>query len=76
MLLAKSVTVLEKHPDFANVFLKKPAEVLLKQMKINKHTIKLDDSIQPFYYPIYSLGQVKLENVKTFIEKNLANSFI
>ena len=34
------------------------------------------DNKQPPYGPIYSLGPVELETLKTYIEANLANSFI
>ena len=76
LLLAKKVTVLAKYSDFADVFSKKSANVLLKQTKANKHAIKLEKSKQLFYGPIYSLGLVKLEIFKIYIETNLANGFI
>ena len=76
LLLAKKVTNLAKYADFVNVFLKKLAEVLPKYTKINKHAIKLEESKQPPYRPIYSLGPVKLKTLKTYLEKNLANDFI
>ena len=42
-LLVKKVTVLEEYPDFANVFLKKLAEILPKRMEINKYAIELQE---------------------------------
>ena len=45
-------------------------------MRINKHIIKLQEDKQPSYGPIYSLGPVELETLKTYIKTNLANSFI
>ena len=43
---------------------------------MNKYTIKLEEDQQPLFGPIYSLGQVELEMLKTYIETNLANGFI
>ena len=43
---------------------------------INDHAIKLEDSKQPPYKQIYSLGLVELKTLKTYIETNLANGFI
>ena len=45
-------------------------------IEINNHAIKLVDDWQPSYGPIYSLGQVELETLKTYIETNLKNGFI
>ena len=43
---------------------------------MNKHTIELEEGKQPLFEPIYSLGPVELETLKTYIKTNLANSFI
>ena len=43
---------------------------------MNKHAIKLEKDKQPPFGPIYSLGPVELETLKTYIETNLANGFI
>ena len=50
--------------------------MLPDRIDINKYTIKLMDSKQPSYGPIYSLGPVELKNFKTYIETPLANGFI
>ena len=76
MLLAEKITVLVEYADFANFFSKKLAKVLPERTGINKHTIELEDSKQPSYKLIYSLGLVELETLKTYIKINLANSFI
>ena len=76
LLLDKKVTVLAEYSDFANIFLEKLANVFLEQTGANEHSIKLKQSKQSFYKPIYSLGLVKLELLKTYINTNLANSFI
>ena len=62
--------------DFADVFSPELTSKLLENTKINDHAIKLGDDQQPSYGPIYSLGPVELETLKTYIEINLANSFI
>ena len=43
---------------------------------INEHAIKLEKNKQLLFGPIYRLGQVELEMLKTYIKINLANSFI
>ena len=65
-----------KYSNFANVFSLDLASKLRKHTKINNHTIKLVNSQQPSYGPIYSLELVKLETLKIYIETNLANDFI
>ena len=75
-LLAKKVIVPAEYSDFADIFLKKSAEVLPECTGVNEHTIELEDSKQPPYGPIYSLGPVELETLKTYIKTNLANGFI
>ena len=70
------VTVPEKYSDYTNVFSEKLVTVLSKYTKINTHSINLEKSKQPPYGPIYNLGPVKLETLKTYIKTNLANGFI
>ena len=43
---------------------------------INEHIIELEKGKQLSFGPIYSLGLVELETLKTYIKTNLANSFI
>ena len=62
--------------DFADVFSPDLATKLPEHTEINTHTIDLEESKQPSYGPIYSLGLVELETLKTYIETNLANGFI
>ena len=76
LLLAKNVTFLDKYSDLANVLLEKSANVLTKQTKVNKYTIKLEKGKQPPYGPIYSLESVVLKTLKTYIKTILANAFI
>ena len=76
LLITKKVTVPAKYSDFADIFLKESVEMLLEHTGINEHAIKLEDGKQPPYGPIYSLGLVELETLKTYIETNLANGFI
>ena len=75
-LLTEEVTVPNEYLHFANVFLKKSANILAKQTGANEHTIELEESKQPSYGPIYSLRLVELKTLKTYIETNLANGFI
>lgn len=76
LLLTKNVSVLTNYTHFANIFSKKLAEILSKRTGINKHATKLGNGKQPPYKPIYSLGLVELETLKTYIETNLTNNFI
>lgn len=45
-------------------------------IRINDDVIDLIEGHQPSYGFIYSLGPVKLETLKFYIETNLANNFI
>ena len=62
--------------DYSNIFLVKKAAELLKNTGINEHTMKLEKGKQPSCGPIYSLGPIALETLKTYIKINLANGFI
>ena len=65
-----------KYADFVDIFLLKLVVKLLEYTRINNHAIKLVDDQQLSYSPIYSLGLVELEILKTYIENNLAKNFI
>ena len=54
----------------------KNAAELPKNTRMNEHAIKLEESKQPPFELIYSLGPVELEMLKTYIKTNLANNFI
>ena len=43
---------------------------------MNEYPIKLEEGKQPPFWLIYSLSQVELEILKTYIKTNLANGFI
>ena len=43
---------------------------------MNEHAIELEESKQPPFGPIYSLGRVELKTLKTYIKTNLVNGFI
>ena len=49
---------------------------LLKLASINNLVIKLIESKQIFYSPIYSLELIELETLKIHIETNLTNASI
>ena len=76
LLIAEKVTVPAEYSDFADIFSKESATVLPERTGINEHAIKLEDGKQPPDRPIYSLGPVELETLKTYIKTNLANGFI
>ena len=71
-----SIEILVEYSDYSNIFLAENAAKLLKNTGMNKHAIKLEKGKQPPFRPIYNLGSIELEILKTYIEANLANSFI
>ena len=75
-LLTEEVKIPDKYSDFANIFSEEKALVLPECTDLNKHAIKLEDGKQPSYGPIYSLGLVELEILKTYIETHLKIGFI
>ena len=68
--------VLPKYADYTYIFLFDLAIELPENTGINKHAIELQDGKQPLYKPIYSLGRVELETLKTYIETHLKTGFI
>ena len=70
------VTIPAEYSDFEDMFSKESAAVLPEHTEINTHAIDLEEGKQPPYGPIYSLGPVELETLKTYIKTNLANGFI
>ena len=72
----EEVTIPAEYLDYTDVFSPDSAAELPEHTGINDHPIDLIDDKQPPYGPIYSLGPVELETLKTYIETNLANGFI
>ncbi len=60
-----------EYSDYATVFLADLAMELTENTGMNKDAIELIESKQPPFGPIYSLGQVELETLKTYIENHL-----
>ena len=50
--------------------------MLPERIELNKHAIDLEDDKQLPYKPIYSMGPVELETLKTYIETYLKTRFI
>ena len=71
-----SISISTEYFDFADVFSLEQISKFLKHNKINNHAIELDNDYQLLYGPIYSLGLVELETLKTYIKINLANGLI
>ena len=71
-----STSIPIKYSNSTNIFFPKLASELLKNSGINNYAIELIDDWQLPYSPIYSQRPVELETLKTYIETNLANSFI
>ena len=64
------------YSDYSNVFSAEYVAKLPENTRVNEHAIKLEEGKQPSFRPIYSLGLVELEILKTYIKTNLANGFI
>ena len=75
-LLAQEVRIPDEYSDFADVFSEEKALVLPERTELNEYAIDLEDGKQPPYGPIYSLGPVKLEILKTYIKTHLKTGFI
>ena len=75
-LLTEEVKIPDKYSDFTDVFSEEKALVLPERTELNEHAIDLEDGKQPPYGPIYSLGPVELETLKTYIETHLKTRFI
>ena len=76
ILTSEETEIPAKYSDFSDIFFSDSAVELPKHTGINNHPINLLDDKQPPYNPIYSLGPLELETLKTYIEANLASSFI
>ena len=77
LLFDKAPTkVSAEYSDYNNVFSAENATELPENTGMNEHTIKLEEGKQLSFGPIYSLRPVELETLKTYIETNLASSFI
>ena len=75
-LLTEEVKIPDEYSDFTDVFSKEKALVLPERIELNEHAIDLENGKQPPYGPIYSLGPVELETLKTYIETHLKTGFI
>ena len=65
-----------EYSDYSDVFSAENAAELPENTGMNEHAIELEEGKQPPFGPIYSLGPVELETLKTYIKTNLANNFI
>ena len=65
-----------EYADYVDIFSFDLTMKLPENTGINKHTIELQDRKQPPYKPIYSLGPVELETLKTYIKTHLKTGFI
>ena len=65
-----------EYSDYNDVFLAKNVAELPENTEMNEYAIELEEGKQPSFGPIYSLGPVELEKLKTYIKTNLANGFI
>ena len=75
-LLAKKVRIPDECSDFADAFSEVKTLMLPERIEFNGHTIDLEDSKHSPYGPIYNLGPVTLETLKTYIKTYLKTRFI
>lgn len=68
--------ILSKYTNHINILCKDLVAKILMYTKINNDTINLVNSQYSSYRSIYNLSLVMLEILKTYMENNLANSFI
>ena len=73
LLMSKKTGIYTEYSNFSNVLSYDSAAELLEYTKL---IINLLDNKQLSYGPIYSLGLVELKTLKTYIDANLASSFI
>ena len=77
LLFNKAPTkVSTEYSNYSNLFSAEYVAGLQENTRINKHVIKLEEGKQPPFEPIYSLGPVELEILKTYIKIKLANGYI
>lgn len=76
LLIAKKITILAKYMDLVDIFSKIVAAKLFEYFAINNYLINLKIGKLLPYWSIYSLSLIEFKIVKTYIKKNLANSFI
>lgn len=69
------IKVSTKYSDFADAFLKEKVLMLSEQIELNQYAIKLERDNQLLYWPIYSLGLMKLKTLKTYTETHLKTRF-
>ena len=62
------IEVPTEYSDNSDVFSAKNAVKLPENTGINKYAIELEESKQPPFGPIYSLGRVELETLETYIK--------
>ena len=65
-----------EYSDYSDVFSAENVAELPENTGMNEHAIELEEGKELPFGPIYSLGPVELETLKTYIETNLANGFI
>lgn len=65
-----------EYVDYANVFSFDLTIELPENTSINEYAIELEEEKQLPYGPIYNLGLVKLETLKTYIGTHLKTGFI
>ena len=76
MLTSEETGIPTEYSDFSNVFSSDSTAELSEHTGINDHPINLLKNKQPPHGPIYSLGAMELEMLKTYIKANLASDFI
>ena len=70
------IEVSTEYFNYGDVFSAEYAVELPENIRINKHTIELEEGKQLPFGSIYNLEPVELETLKTYIKTNLANGFI
>lgn len=74
--MVEKIIILAEYSNFADIFLKNLAKMLLKYIRANEYVIKLEKSKKPPYGSIFSLKPIEFKIFKSYMKINLANSFI
>lgn len=70
------IAILLEYTNFTKILSLVLVIELIEHTRINNHIIKLINSKQLLYKPIYNLKLVELKTLETYIKANLVNGFI
>ena len=75
-LFIEEVRITDQYLNFVDILSEQKALVVPELIEFNQHAINLKEGKQPSYGPIYNLGLMELETLKTYIKTHLKTGFI